>query len=106
MVKPCVFTVSILHPVFFPFCTGKYRWHGGTEAYTGREVQDIPGVLAVFAERRKDSFWPVCPADERHPELMFRHPENEYDWLSSDAAVDEALLINEYTFTEGGLRAG
>ena len=37
---------------------------------------------------------------------MFRHPENEYDWLSSDAAVDEALLINEYTFTEGGLRAG
>ncbi|ENE5829697.1 TPA: DUF987 family protein, partial [Escherichia coli] len=42
----------------FPFCTGKYRWHGGTEAYTGREVQDIPGVLAVFAERRKDSFGP------------------------------------------------
>lgn len=28
---------------------------------------------------------------------MFRHPENEYDWLSSDAAVDEVLLINEYT---------
>lgn len=48
----------------------------------------------------------VCPADERHPELMFRHPENEYDWLSSDAAVDEVLLINEYTFTEAGLRAG
>ncbi|MFA8890817.1 DUF987 family protein, partial [Escherichia coli] len=23
-----------------------------------REVQDIPGVLAVFAERRKDSFGP------------------------------------------------
>ncbi len=34
---------------------------------------------------------------------MFRHPENEYDWLSSDAAVDEVLLINEYT-TEAGLR--
>ena len=28
------------------------------QAYTGREVQDIPGVLAVFAERRKDSFGP------------------------------------------------
>ena len=28
------------------------------ETYTGREVQDIPGVLAVFAERRKDSFGP------------------------------------------------
>ncbi len=48
------------HPTsrLFPFCTGKYRWHGSTEAYTGREVQDIPGVLAVFAERRKDSFGP------------------------------------------------
>ncbi len=48
------------HPAsrLFPFCTGKYRWHGSTETYTGREVQDIPGVLAVFAERRKDSFGP------------------------------------------------
>jgi len=35
---------------------------------------------------------------------MFRHPENEYDWLSSDAAVDEVLLINEYTFTRPNMR--
>ncbi|HAZ4027774.1 TPA: DUF987 domain-containing protein [Escherichia coli] len=43
------------HPAsrLFPFCTGKYRWHGSAEAYTGREVQ-----VAVFAERRKDSFGP------------------------------------------------
>ncbi|EET4125117.1 DUF987 family protein [Escherichia coli] len=48
------------HPAsrLFPFCTGKYRWHGSAKAYTGREVQNIPGVLAVFAERRKDSFGP------------------------------------------------
>ena len=48
------------HPTsrLFPFCTGKYRWHGSAEAYTGREVQDIRGVLIVFAERRKDSFGP------------------------------------------------
>ncbi|EGX10259.1 hypothetical protein ECSTECMHI813_0944 [Escherichia coli STEC_MHI813] len=37
----------------------------------------IPGVLAVFAERRKDSFWPVCPADERHPVL-------NQDWHSDE----------------------
>ena len=37
---------------------------------------------------------------------MFRHPENEYDQMDSDAAVDEALLINEYTFTEAGLCTG
>ncbi|UCP17867.1 DUF987 domain-containing protein [Escherichia coli O157:H7] len=35
------------HPAsrLFPFCTGKYRWHGSAEAYTGREVQDIPAFL-------------------------------------------------------------
>ena len=35
------------HPAsrLFPFCTGKYRWHGSTDTYTGRE-------------RRKDSFGP------------------------------------------------
>ncbi|HEE9708792.1 TPA: hypothetical protein R8E99_005380, partial [Escherichia coli] len=44
----------------------------------------------------------VCPADERHPELMFRHPGNEYDQMTSDAAVDEAILINAYIFTETG----
>ncbi len=59
------------HPAsrLFPFCTGKYRWHGSTETYTGREVQDIPGVLAVFAERRKDSFGPYVRLMSVHPEL-------------------------------------
>ena len=37
---------------------------------------------------------------------LYRQLENKYDWLTSDTAVDEALLINEYTFTEAGLRAG
>lgn len=38
----------------FRFCTGKYTWSGSICHYAGREVQDISGVLAVFAERRKD----------------------------------------------------
>lgn len=35
------------HPTsrLFPFCTGKYRWHGSAEAYTGREVQDTRSQL-------------------------------------------------------------
>ncbi|HBT3180385.1 DUF987 family protein [Enterobacter cloacae subsp. cloacae] len=45
-----------LHPEsrLFRFCTGKYCWSGSVCHYYGREVQDINGVLAVFAERRKD----------------------------------------------------
>ena len=58
MVKPCVFTNSILHPVFFRSVPVSIAGTAVLNAYTGREVQDIPGVLAVFAERRKDSFGP------------------------------------------------
>ncbi|EFC4405719.1 antitoxin of toxin-antitoxin stability system [Escherichia coli] len=37
---------------------------------------------------------------------LYSQLENEYDWLTSDDAVDEALLINGYTFTAAGLHAG
>ncbi|WP_250146783.1 DUF987 domain-containing protein [Escherichia coli] len=72
------------HPTsrLFPFCTGKYRWHGSTEAYTGREVQDIPGVLAVFAERRKDSFGPYVRLCFHFYLLSSEvsHYENHHPW--------------------------
>lgn len=38
----------------FRYCTGKYTWSGSVCHYHNREVQDISGVLAVFAERRQD----------------------------------------------------
>ncbi|MFP2834979.1 DUF987 family protein [Citrobacter portucalensis] len=42
----------------FRFSTGKYKWSGSICHYAGRdagrEVEDIRGVLAVFAERRQD----------------------------------------------------
>ncbi|EAV2404179.1 DUF987 family protein, partial [Salmonella enterica] len=34
----------------FRFSAGKYKWSGSICHYAGREVQDIRGVLAVFAE--------------------------------------------------------
>ena len=38
----------------FRFSAGKYKWSGSICPYAGREVEDIRGVLAVFAERRQD----------------------------------------------------
>ncbi|EBQ4753251.1 DUF987 domain-containing protein [Salmonella enterica subsp. diarizonae] len=38
----------------FRFCTGGYQWSGSICHCAGREVQEIRGVLAVFAERRQD----------------------------------------------------
>lgn len=52
----------------FRFCTGKYHWSGSVCHYAGREVQDIRGVLAVFAERRQDRNGPYVV--QRNPELI------------------------------------
>lgn len=37
---------------------------------------------------------------------LYRQLEREYDYLSSDEAVDETITANEYTFTETGRRFG
>lgn len=42
------------------WCTGHYRWTGSVCHYTGRQIPDISGVLAVFAERRQDRHGPYA----------------------------------------------
>lgn len=37
---------------------------------------------------------------------LYRQLEREYDYLSSDEAVDETIIANDYTFTETGRRFG
>jgi hypothetical protein len=37
---------------------------------------------------------------------LYRQLEREYSYLTSDEAVDEAITVNEYTFTEAGRRFG
>lgn len=37
---------------------------------------------------------------------LYRQLEREYDYLSSDDVVDETIIANGYTFTEGGQRFG
>jgi hypothetical protein len=37
---------------------------------------------------------------------LYRQLEREYDYQTSDATIDEAILANEYTFTEEGRRFG
>jgi hypothetical protein len=37
---------------------------------------------------------------------LYRQLEREYDYIISDEAVDEAITVNEYTFTETGRRFG
>jgi hypothetical protein len=37
---------------------------------------------------------------------LYRQLEHEYDDLTSDETVDEAIIANQYTFTETGQRFG
>ena len=37
------------------FDRGKYEWTGTIEDYVGKEVPDLDGVVAVYAEQRRDS---------------------------------------------------
>jgi hypothetical protein len=37
---------------------------------------------------------------------LYRQLEREYDYQTSDAVVDEAIIANDYTFTEAGRRFG
>ncbi|GHH02855.1 hypothetical protein [Pseudodonghicola xiamenensis] len=37
---------------------------------------------------------------------LYRQLEREFDYLSSDESVDEAIIANGYTFTEAGQRFG
>jgi len=37
---------------------------------------------------------------------LYRQLQAEYDHLTSDDAIEEDLIVNEYTFTEAGRRFG
>lgn len=62
--KKAAMAIQRQHPTsrIFHYCTGKYQWHGSINHYTGQDVAEIPGVLAVYAELRKGSNGPyTCP---------------------------------------------
>ncbi len=37
---------------------------------------------------------------------LYRRLEEEFDYLNSDEAVDEAIIANDYSFTAAGQRFG
>ncbi|MDJ0021794.1 DUF987 domain-containing protein [Pantoea eucrina] len=55
-------TIYRQHPAshIFRYCTGRYQWYGSVRHNTGQVVPDIPGVLAIYAERRQDRNGPYA----------------------------------------------
>jgi hypothetical protein len=53
----------------------------------------------IYAQLPEDEFKEICADFAR---WIYRQLEREYEWQMSDEYVDEAIIINEYEFTEKG----
>ncbi|RWJ31987.1 antitoxin of toxin-antitoxin stability system [Mesorhizobium sp.] len=70
--------------------------------------------MAISVERDSPSYQEMTvDAEEAVTEALrdlarwlYRQLEREYEYLTSDVVVDEAIIANEYTFTAGGRRFG
>ena len=70
--------------------------------------------MAIEVERDSPTWQPMTDgAEDAVTEALrdlarwlYRHLEREYEYLTSDAAVDEAIAANGCTFTETGTRFG
>lgn len=60
----------------------------------------------VSQEMTADAEGAVIEALRDLARWLYRQLEREYDYLTSDEVVDEAIVANEYTFTEDGHRFG
>lgn len=70
--------------------------------------------MAIWVERDSPT-WQDMTADAEETVIealrdlarwLYRQLEREYDHLTSDEAIEEGIIVNEYTFTEGGRRFG
>lgn len=39
----------------FPYCSGRYAWHGTAKDYIGRSLSVPDGILCVYVQRRADN---------------------------------------------------
>ena len=70
--------------------------------------------MAIEVERDSPTRQPMTDdAEDRVTEALrdlarwlYRQLEREYEYLTSDAAADEAIAVNGWTFTEAGQRSG
>ncbi|MBN9362818.1 MULTISPECIES: antitoxin of toxin-antitoxin stability system [unclassified Devosia] len=88
-----------------------YQLHAGI-CHRDRYYHEYTMVVAV---ERDSPVWQnmTAEAEEAVTETLrdlarwlYRQLEREYEYLTSDAVVDEAILANAYTFTASGRRFG
>lgn len=78
---------------------GRYHHEGSLEIVVRR---DSP----VWQDMTADAEDGVAEALRDLARWLYRQLEREYEFQTSDEQVDEAIAVNEYTFTETGRRFG
>lgn len=111
--------------------TGRYSWKKGglqsVKSYAGTDTE-LHGIVSAFQEASRKTFYQLsekivhrghyshersmlvdsddlreCLAD--FSRWIYRNLEKEYDYQNSDETIEEAIIANEYEFTEDGERA-
>jgi len=67
---------------------------------------DVTRGSATWQPPTEDAEEVVTEALRDLARWLYRQLEVEYDHLTSDEAIEEGIIVNEYTFTEGGRRFG
>ena len=88
-----------------------YQLHAAV-SHRGRYYHEY--CMAISVERDSPTYQDMTPdAEDAIAEALrdlarwlYCRLEREYDYLTSDEAVDEVITANEYTFTEPGSRFG
>ena len=67
---------------------------------------DVTRDSATWQPLTKDAEEIVTEALRDLARRLYRQLEIEYDHLTSDEVIEEGIIVNQYTFTEGGRRFG
>jgi hypothetical protein len=70
--------------------------------------------MATSVERDSPTYQDMAPDGENAvteklrdlARWLYRYLKREYEYQTSDAVIDEGIIANEYTFTDGGQRFG
>ncbi len=72
----------------------------------GRTSVDVTRDSPTCQSPTEDAEETVTEALRDLARWLYRQLQAEYDHLTSDEAIEEGIIVNEYTFTEAGRRFG
>ena len=80
--------------------------HRGRYSHEYSMSVDVTRDSATWQPPTEDAEEIVTEALRDLARWLYRQLHAEYDHLTSDDAIEEGIIVNEYTFTKGGRRFG